>query len=112
MATVMVIRISEMPKIAYLASQGDPEAGFRQYSVYSALPAIIKGDHVCLFCGNKTTDHELATLIFFGKEIGPGHEAIFTLVCHACDEADNRNLTDKVMKRLQFRPVLHEAGHA
>jgi hypothetical protein len=111
-ALVMIIRNEEMPSIYVAAQNGDEDAQMRLAAVGSVVPAIAAGEHNCVFCARQTLLNDLAALAFVSKKIEPGAAALFTLVCNGCDERDPQNLVSKIMERLNFKRLHHEAGHA
>jgi len=111
-ASVMIIRCEEMPSIYVAAQNGDEDAQMRLAAVGNVAPAIAAGWHNCVFCARQTLLNDLAALAFVSKKIEPGAAALFTLVCHSCDERDPQKLVWKIMERLNFKRLHHEAGHA
>ena len=111
-ASVMIIRCEEMPSIYVAAQNGDEDAQMRLAAVGNVAPAIAAGWHNCVFCARQTLLNDLAALAFVSKKIEPGAAALFTLVCNGCDERDPQKLVSKIMERLNFKRLLHEAGHA
>lgn len=111
-ATVMIIRREEMPATVIAATEGNQDAQIRCHAVSVVTPGIMAGDHNCVFCGKQTMLGNLAALVFVAKEIQRGADALFTLVCDSCDEPDPQKLTQKILDRLRFKRLHHEAGHA
>lgn len=111
-AMVMVIRNEEMPAILAAAKSGDEDARMRLAAVGNVVPVIEAGGRNCVLCDREVSLPTLAAMIFVSKKIEPGASALWTLVCHDCDEADQLALCPKVMAKMGFSRVLHEAGHA
>ena len=111
-ATVMIVRREEMPSILEHAQQGDEDAAMRLAAVNNVMPQINSGEHNCVICAKQTFPPNLAAIIFVSKKIEAGADALWCLVCDDCDEPDAHKSTDKILLRLNFKRLLHEAGHA
>lgn len=111
-ASMMVIRCEEMPNILGAAIQGEPDARMRMAAVENVLGEILADKHTCLFCSKTTNTPDLAVLAFVAKEIEPGHNALFALVCNECDEREPDKLVKKIGDALGFKRLFHEAGRA
>ena len=111
-ATVMIVRGEEIPSILEHAQQGDEGAAMRLAAVINVMPQINSGEHNCVICAQQTLPPNLAAIIFVSKKIEAGADALWCLVCDDCDEPDAHKITDKILLRLNFKRLLHEAGHA
>jgi hypothetical protein len=110
-ATMMIIRSDEMPAIYQAAHNGNDDAQMRLAAVGNVLPEIDTGEHNCIFCSRPTTSPILAAVVFVSKKIERGQDALWALVCTECDDPDPEKLSQKVVKQLGFKRLLHDPGH-
>lgn len=111
-ATVMTIRSEEMPALFAAAQQGDDYARLMLGIVEQITAPLAYTGHPCIFCSHNANISTTAAVFFVTKEVTPGAKGVFLICCHACDNPDPAILKAKVMERLGFRQLHHEAGHA
>lgn len=111
-ASAMIIRHEEMPGIVSFAALGDEDATMRLYAVSNILPQVETGEHNCVVCSQPVSLPNLAAMVFVSKKIERGADALWCLVCGGCDDPDPATLVPKLMDKLGFKRLHHEAGHA
>jgi len=110
-ASVMVVQSPEMPGIFVAAQGGDEDAQMRLSAVGKAVPVILKGGQKCVLCGREATLNDVALLLFVSKQIAPGEDALWGLVCMDCNQPDVPALVDRAVGRMGFKRLHHQAGH-
>jgi len=112
-ASVMVVQSSEMPSIYVAAQGGDEDAQMRLSAVGKAVPVILKGGQRCVLCGREADLNGVALLLFVSKQIAPGEDALWGLICTDCNQPDVPALVDRAVGRMGFKRLHHsQAGHA
>ena len=110
-ATVLTVRADEMPELFAAAEEGDDDARLRLGVVEQITGQLVYAGHPCIFCAHNANASTTAAIFFVTKEIVPGAKGVFLICCLACDNPDPVKLKARVMDRLGFRQLHHQAGH-